>query len=325
MAPVGPREAALVLGLVLVVELLQHPLAQLVRDRLGVEPGRERLREPQDHAGVREVGPDRRVDARVLDLHRHLAAVVQHAAVHLADRRGRERLRLDPLEQLLVGLVVLAARAPGAPSPRASAGAVRAKRRQLLLVQLAVLLGQVVGVDEGGELAHLHRGALHRAERLDQPLGRRQRGFVHPLAPLVLRAHGARGLGAGEPRALHPRPHRRASRSAPSRLLGMERSLGSSPTRDNLAMAGEATAWSPLESAADGRRRENPADARPARGARLPGEPPAAPRQPRPRRHLRDRSRIPSRSRSTRAACAACSPRAMRCSTSRSTAAGASP
>ena len=215
MAAVGPREAALVLGLVLVVELLQHALAQLVRDRLGVEPRRERLGEPQDHAGVREVGPDRRVDARVLDLHRDLAPVVQHAAVHLADRGGRERLGLDPLEQLLVGLVVLLLEHLAHLLPR-HRGRRGAQRRQLLLVQLAVLVGQVVGVDERRELAHLHRRALHRAERVDEPLGGRERGLVHALAPLVLGAHDTRGLGAGEPRALDARPHAEPRRAAPA-------------------------------------------------------------------------------------------------------------
>jgi hypothetical protein len=40
-----------------------------------------------------------------------------------------------------------------------------AQLRHLLLVDLAVLLGQELGVDERGELTQLHRRALHLAER----------------------------------------------------------------------------------------------------------------------------------------------------------------
>src|SRR3978361_2063037 len=56
MVAVGTGEGALVLGLVLVVELLHDPFAQLVGDRLGVEPGRDRPRQAHQRAGVAEVG-----------------------------------------------------------------------------------------------------------------------------------------------------------------------------------------------------------------------------------------------------------------------------
>ena len=73
MAAVAAREGALVLRLELVVELLHHALLQLRGGRLGVEPGRERLRQPQDQPGVLHVGGDRRRHAGVLHLHRHRA------------------------------------------------------------------------------------------------------------------------------------------------------------------------------------------------------------------------------------------------------------
>ena len=157
------------------------------------------------------------------------------AAVHLADRRGRERLRLDPLEQLLVGLVVLLLEHPAhlLPGHRGGRGA---QRRQLLLVQLAVLLGQVVGVDERGELPHLHRGALHRAERVDQALGGR-RARSRPSA------RAASPWSARRPwpwcrRTARPRPRARMPSIAEraSRLLGIERSLRSSAIPDKLAV-----------------------------------------------------------------------------------------
>ena len=54
-------------------------------------PGRDPLQQPQDHPEVLHVGPHRLGDARVLDLDRDLAAVVQAGAVDLADRRGGDR------------------------------------------------------------------------------------------------------------------------------------------------------------------------------------------------------------------------------------------
>ena len=92
VAPVAARERALRLRLELVVELLHHPLLQLLGRGLRVEPGRERLGQAQDQPGVLHVGGDRRRHAGVLHLHRHPPAVRQHRAVHLADR-GRRRSR----------------------------------------------------------------------------------------------------------------------------------------------------------------------------------------------------------------------------------------
>ncbi len=52
---VGAGEGALVLGLVLVVELLEDPLAELPGDSLGVEPGGERLGQAHEDARVGHV------------------------------------------------------------------------------------------------------------------------------------------------------------------------------------------------------------------------------------------------------------------------------
>ena len=92
---VGAGEGALVLGLVLVVELLHHPLADLLGDRLGVEAGGQRAGQADDRAGVAKVGVERLGDPRVLDLDRDLAAVEQLGAMHLADRGGGEGLVLE--------------------------------------------------------------------------------------------------------------------------------------------------------------------------------------------------------------------------------------
>ena len=101
VAAVDPRERALVLGLELVVELLLDPVPDLLADRLGVEPRRDPLGQPQDHAEVLQVGAHRRRDPRVLDLDRDVAAVVQPRTVDLPDRRGRDRLLVELLEDLI--------------------------------------------------------------------------------------------------------------------------------------------------------------------------------------------------------------------------------
>ena len=92
------------------------------------------------------------------------AAVGQHRAVDLADRGGRRGLVLEVLEQLLDGLLPLLLEHLLDLLPR-HRRRLAAQRRELLLVELAVLRRQELGVDERGELADLHRRALHRPER----------------------------------------------------------------------------------------------------------------------------------------------------------------
>ena len=81
------RASARWLRLELVVELLVDALADLPADRRRRGPGRP-LHEAQDHPEVLHVRPDGLGDARVLDLHRDLAAVVQRRG-----RPGRSRRR----------------------------------------------------------------------------------------------------------------------------------------------------------------------------------------------------------------------------------------
>ena len=192
---VGAREAALVLGLVLVVELLHHPLAKLLGDRLRVEPGRQRLRQPDQHAGVSQVVLECLGDPRVLDLDRHPATVDQRRPVHLADRGRREGVGLELGEVLgdrlaVVGDDHLLDLGPG---HRRGGGA---QLRELLLVDLGVFGGQKLGVDERGELAQLHRRALHLAQDRDHLQRRLQVARFEPLLCLLL---GARQAGRPGP------------------------------------------------------------------------------------------------------------------------------
>ena len=111
MALIATHELGLVRGLDAVVELVAHPRTQLVDETLHVEAlQRERREQSVEHLGVVEVGPDRTVDARILDFHRDLSAVGKHRAVHLADRRRRDRHRV-PVEEEATWIVAQLARA----------------------------------------------------------------------------------------------------------------------------------------------------------------------------------------------------------------------
>ncbi len=196
VAAVGAGEGALALRLVLVVELLHHPQPQLLGDRLGVEAGGDRPREPHDHPGVAQVGLQRLGDPGVLDLDRHRAPVAEGGAVHLADRGGGERLGLDLGEQLvdrLAPVLLVEHLAHLLPGHRRRAGA---QLGELLLVELRVLRRQELGVDERGELPHLHRRALHLAEDRGHLHGRLQVSRLQPGVGHLLRAGHVGGLGA---------------------------------------------------------------------------------------------------------------------------------
>ena len=121
-------ERALVLRLELVVELVVDPQADLLGRVLDVQPGRDPLHQPQDQPEVLHVRPHRGGDAGVLDLDRHVAAVVQLGAVDLADRGGGDRVGVELGEVILelaaeLGLDHLAHAARSSRSARSRAAA----------------------------------------------------------------------------------------------------------------------------------------------------------------------------------------------------------
>ena len=87
VAGVGLGERVLGGGLQPVVEFLGHPVAQLVEQRLDLQPGHEQAEQPPGPAQLSEVADQRASRARVLDLHRDPAAVVPDRLVDLPDRR----------------------------------------------------------------------------------------------------------------------------------------------------------------------------------------------------------------------------------------------
>ena len=106
VAGVVVGELLLARGLEAVVELLAQSGAQLVDERTGVEAGIRAADATEEQTDVPEVRLHRGRDAGVLHLHRDRAAVVGQRAVHLPDRRRRDRLRIELGEQ----------RSGGAPS-----------------------------------------------------------------------------------------------------------------------------------------------------------------------------------------------------------------
>jgi len=164
------RERALVLGLQLVVELLDDPLLDLLRDRLDVERGSHPLEQAHDHVKVLQVGAHRAGDAGVLHLDCHLAAVVERGFVDLADRGGGDRLLLEGLEDVLDRFFQVLLDHP-AHLLEGDRGCGVAQLGQLVLELFAVLLGDQPDVQEGHHLPELHGGALHRAEHGDDLLG----------------------------------------------------------------------------------------------------------------------------------------------------------
>ena len=91
----------LVVGFAAVVELLQHPLAQLGHEPVHVLVRRGDLEHPAQQGYVVQVGGHGLGDAGVLDLHRHGPAVVGDRAVHLADGGGGDGLGIPLREHLL--------------------------------------------------------------------------------------------------------------------------------------------------------------------------------------------------------------------------------
>ncbi len=204
VTPVVVGEQLLIAGLGPVVQLLGDAFPQLGQQRVDVLARRGDLEHPAQQRDVAQVGLDGLGDARVLHLHRDGAAVMGDRAVHLADRGGRDGLRV-----------------PGGEGPlRRLAqffrddlrGQLRAHRRHAVLQPAQRPpggRGQAV-VDVAGHLAQLHQHALHRPQGGRDVLGGLQRQVVPQRLP-VLAGAGEQPGGAGRVPRASPRrqPHRR--------------------------------------------------------------------------------------------------------------------
>jgi hypothetical protein len=72
-----------------VVQLVEHPFAQLADHRPRVQPGNHEHEQPGEPLQGAQIGVEGEVAARILDLDRDLAPVGPHGPVHLSEaRRG---------------------------------------------------------------------------------------------------------------------------------------------------------------------------------------------------------------------------------------------
>jgi hypothetical protein len=155
---------------------------------------------------------------------------VADGAVDLPDRRGRDRRRIPPPEEALgVGAELVADDA---------GGELGAHRRGLVLElgqRFADGLGQAV-VDEAGELADLHEGALHAAEGAGDVLGAAQLEVgVQGGTAIRIRAEPADGVDRRPPRGPPDRaPDREVAPQQPTdpRLAQQQRRGHRQPDRE---------------------------------------------------------------------------------------------
>ena len=173
-------------------------------------------------------------DPRVLHLDGHLAAVLgERGAVDLADRRRRDRLLVEALEELVDRIFEVLLDHPAHLLEGHGRGRV-AELGELALELLAVLLGHEPDVQERHHLAELHRGALHRPEHRHDLLGRLQLTARHRLfgGLLVAREVGRAGAELLDGLARRQRGHgRRAPRARARDLLVLARHSPAHATR----------------------------------------------------------------------------------------------
>ncbi len=165
--PVGEHEAIEFgdLGFAMVVELLAHPLADLMRDLARVDRRADAAMERKQEIELREIGFDGRRHLGILQLAGERLAVEPSRFMHLAERGRGGGLQVELGKAL--------APAGAELGLHAAAHEARAHRRRLRLQTNE--LGRVVGRQRVGdrrqELGDFHHRALHRAQGRGQRLG----------------------------------------------------------------------------------------------------------------------------------------------------------
>ena len=191
------------LGFAAVIELLAHTGADLLADLGGVDGGVEAAADRQQPFELRQVGLDRRLHIRILQLASERRAVERVGAMHLAERSGGRRLMLEACELLLpVGAELR-------HHPALDESPAHRRRFALQLLQFGGIFRRQEIRNGRHQLRDLHQRALQPAER------RSNRGR---LAGAVARAgeHAASGIARRD--AAHigadPGVTRRAGREA---------------------------------------------------------------------------------------------------------------
>jgi hypothetical protein len=163
--------------LILRLELVVDPLAQLRGEGFHVEAGREPLDERQQQHRVAQVGLDRLRDPRILDLHDDVVALERRRSVDLADRRRRKRSLVELEEDAAERPAELVSHQPLELRERDRWDVV-AELGELCLQCVAVGLGKAIELDHREHLSDLHRRPTHLAELLDQLVDERGGALV---------------------------------------------------------------------------------------------------------------------------------------------------
>ncbi len=182
VAGVGLGERVLRGGFQPVIEFLGHPVAQLVKQRLDVQPRHQQAEQPASPAELVEVADQRAPGAWVLDLHRDPAAVVPDRLVDLADRGGRGG-RVVELLKLIAPVLAQVGRqhlVHGARGQRRSGFLQPGQRGPVRPGDL----GRQRRLEDRQRLAQLHGAALELAQDPEDLVGR---------APLDLLGHDLGG------------------------------------------------------------------------------------------------------------------------------------
>ncbi len=199
MVAVVLDEELLVGGLGPVVQFLDQALLELGDQRVGVEAGEHEPGGTEQDIHVVQVGLDRLVHPRVLDLDRHGPVVVGDGLVDLADRGRRQRNGVPFGEQLLGALAELGHQDPGGQlgahgrGVLAQVGQGGAHGRGQSLVEVA------------GHLTELHHRPLEVPELGRHLLGRTKgEGLVQHLLSFGRREHRAGPVGGIGPAGAGP-------------------------------------------------------------------------------------------------------------------------
>jgi hypothetical protein len=148
-----------VLRLSTVVELLAQTCADLDCDLAGVDCRIEALPDSEQQLQLIEIGFDRRLHVRILQLACNFAAIERAAAVHLAQRSGSSRMVIEFGKFLLPVGSELRAHAALDESPP------HGRRLALQLDQLVGVFGRQRIGNGGEQLRHLHDRTFQAAQR----------------------------------------------------------------------------------------------------------------------------------------------------------------
>ncbi len=147
------------LGLAIIVELFAHALADFLGDFASVDRRIEPAADSEQHLQLHQVGLDRGLHVRILQLAGKLLPVVRKGTMHLAERSRRRRLMLEAFE------LFLPAGAQFRHHPALDEGPPHRRGFALQLLQFGGVFGRQQVRNGRHELRDLHQRTFQPAER----------------------------------------------------------------------------------------------------------------------------------------------------------------